>query len=173
MEHLYLSTRGLTRRPTSRAVFSSICFTFQLAASRGGRQKTGLTKIMGESFQLAASRGGRHPRSGYTHTGGFFQLAASRGGRRERRETKRKSRVFQLAASRGGRLGEFRTYEYDKTFNSRPHEEADILVPPFFLPRNVLSTRGLTRRPTFTLYTVKIPSSFQLAASRGGRLSSR
>ena len=57
------------------------------------------------------------------------------------------SRIFQLAASRGGRPGSPSAGVVTLTFNSRPHEEADLRY---------------SRQGSYQIV-------FQLAASRGGR----
>ena len=82
-EELVLSTRGLTRRPTScclRDVWGEI---FQLTASQGGRLQSRRRNWRRGGFQLTASQGGRRP--GFKLNCSvvlYFQLTASQGGRR-------------------------------------------------------------------------------------------
>ena len=98
--------------------------------------------------------------------------------------------VFQLTTSRGGRQTRSCQNTLKKYFNSRPHEEVDIvglLIPAdnkisthdltrrsTFMSRRtyevlVISTHDLTRRSTDSELFCIIATLFQLTTSRGGR----
>ena len=101
-----ISTHDLTRRSTEGPVrIHTLAFisTHDLTrrSTSGKLREIGVESI----FQLTTSRGGRH-RSSAGHLQNF---------------------QFQLTTSRGGRLAQRAIHGRSKHFNSRPHEEVDIL----------------------------------------------
>ena len=119
-----------------------------------------------------------------------FQLTTSRRGRRKDRShnsshrnisthdlTKRSTLIqsypkwrgiFQLTTSRRGRLVVEITERRRGYFNSRPHEEVDVMVYSFPGNRDI-STHDLTKRSTAFSQHFSMLNPFQLTTSRRGR----
>ena len=186
-----LSTHGLTRRPTSAfRSASSTWFNFQLTASRGGRPDHGKLRRIG--LHLSTRGLTRRPTGSQNPETGRICLSTRGLTRRPTLIFLRHIRtiIFQLAASQGGRLPYSPCVPLCLPFNSRPHKEADPNLPagnPDHSSFNsrphkeadrtmanaweelVLSTRGLTRRPTSCCLRDVWGEIFQLTASQGGR----
>ena len=77
--------------------------------------------------------------------------------------------LFQLTASRGGRPNQYWKENPNHHFNSRPHEEADLLrlLSGFSINRFQLTASRGGRH--WVMCYVQPKTLFQLTASRGGR----
>ncbi len=99
----------------------------------------------------------------------MFQLTTSRGGRRWVAWEGHMLQAFQLTTSRGDRHVEFPKSLFCRYFNSRPHEEVDLHLPPLPLysiyfnsrPHKEIDISYCPRRSGLLL--------FQLTTSRRGR----
>ena len=79
-------------------------------------------------FQFTTSRGGRQYHNRNARYNGLFQFTTSRGGRRTSLCRDSEQIAFQFTTSRGGRQSIGRAEGLGRSFNSRPHEEVDMIV---------------------------------------------
>ena len=144
---LYFNSRPHEEVDINQAVGFLTFYVFQLTTSRGGRQKV----ITCFSQQGYFNSRPHEEVDKYRKSAGQFNCISTHDltRRSTHRKQKRKvANIFQLTTSRGGRqLSGRRTQSYSY-FNSRPHEEVDLLsVRKKSL--SDISTHDLTRRSTW------------------------
>ena len=189
-----ISTHDLTRRSTFTATFSADTgFAFQLTTSQGGRRYCRKALLHNQHFNSRPHKEVDDGTASYRDKHGRISTHDL---------TKRSTCIchysscsskFQLTTSRRGRqLAQDRMTDAYVGFNSRPHEEVDAILLPFWR-LNIVSTHDLTKRSTLTimdtetdtcsfnsrpheevddmgLWTEYKKKIFQLTTSRGGRL---
>ena len=120
-----ISTHSLTRRLTNTFSKTTNIKLFQLTASRGGWQYTGLDSQLFVPFQLTASRGGWPLQRFASSMILSFQLTASRGGWRSLTCFTRKHHYFNSQPHEEADVQLSAILLVVRYFNSQPHEEAD------------------------------------------------
>ena len=101
---------------------------FQLTTSRGGRPTCEGVTFFCNSFQLTTSRGGRHSTIIRRHTPEVFQLTTSRGGRPVyTNQLFKQSNISTHDLTRRSTYIDLVLMLFGIYFNSRPHEEVDLI----------------------------------------------